>query len=192
MKGIDPGQVVHFTRQKDGLLALEGKFPRGCRWVYSQYRMEGRSWMPKIWTMAPQHVKQIVKLLDSPGPFAYDDYRFIPVQISDDPKRAERLAKLKARPKEPKEKHESELALLVRDKLIDTPAHLVAIFHGKKLRAKITASGVVIFAKASYSSLSMAGAAAKASVIGKAATTNGWTFWSLKTADGSVPLPRAK
>jgi len=85
------------------------------------------------------------------------------------------------------------IADLIRAGLIRPPIDLERKYKGTLLRAKITKDGNVTFNSKTYGSSSLAGGAARATVIGlkaggKLPSTNGWTFWHIKSASGK-PAP---
>lgn len=70
------------------------------------------------------------------------------------------------------------------------PRALTAPYRGTTLSARLEKNGTVSFAGESYTSLSQAGGAARASVIGlrkggKLPATGGWTFWRYRAPDGT-------
>lgn len=74
------------------------------------------------------------------------------------------------------------LADLIRAGIIEPPLDIERDYKGKHLSALIQANGTVVFAGASYDSLSTAGGMARKSVLGPSGKrpypqTNGWTFW---------------
>lgn len=98
------------------------------------------------------------------------------------------------KPKKPRasgERSEVTLLDLIRVGLIDAPVELQRAYKGKQLRARIEADGRVSFQGQTVDSISMAGAIARASVIGKGPkgtlpATNGWTFWKLTDSSGKT------
>lgn len=81
------------------------------------------------------------------------------------------------------------LADLIAAGLIRPPLALAKRYLGKDLTAKVLAGGRVEFDGTPYTSLSIAGNVARASVAGpkpdgKKFATNGWEFWRYKDADG--------
>ncbi|MGI8686990.1 MAG: hypothetical protein ACR2M3_00280 [Thermomicrobiales bacterium] len=77
---------------------------------------------------------------------------------------------------------------LIQSGVIKPPAPLEKRYKNRLLVAQIEINGTVTFEGASYDSLSMAGRAARISIIGsgKAANTNGWSFWKFKDSDGQL------
>lgn len=79
---------------------------------------------------------------------------------------------------------------LIRAGLMRTPFKLVVRYRGRDLEAVIQKDGTVACLGQSFASLSTAGAAARASVIGPRPdgshpATNGWLFWKCTMPDGS-------
>jgi predicted type IV restriction endonuclease len=72
---------------------------------------------------------------------------------------------------------------LIQAGLLRAPARLVREYKGKTLHAVIEHDGRVRFADEHFDSISQAGGAARATVIGRKAgkvpATNGWTFWNI-------------
>jgi hypothetical protein len=82
------------------------------------------------------------------------------------------------------------LGQLVDVGLVRLPLDIEHKYKGTLLRARIEAVDRIIFAGATYDSLSIAGGMGRLSVVGPTPghpypPTNGWTFWEYLTADGS-------
>jgi hypothetical protein len=77
---------------------------------------------------------------------------------------------------------------LVAAGLLRPPVDLYRRYKGHDLTARIDRDGRVSFGGAMYASLSMAGQAARRSVIGQnqRAQTNGWTFWRFRDENGEL------
>jgi len=78
---------------------------------------------------------------------------------------------------------------LIQAGLLHPPVELERAYKGKRLRARIEADGRVTCLGQTVDTVSMAGAVARASVIGKRPNgglpaTNGWTFWRLTDTAG--------
>lgn len=67
---------------------------------------------------------------------------------------------------------------------VKTPLPLFSTYMDKEVRATLHPSGKIEFGGETFENCSAAGAAAKASVSGKAKSTNGWVFWLYKDRDG--------
>jgi hypothetical protein len=71
---------------------------------------------------------------------------------------------------------------------VSKPMILKARFKGKTVRARVSKAGYITFAGKTYTSPSLAGAAAV-----KRKTCNGWSFWKFERAPGDwVPLAKLK
>lgn len=83
---------------------------------------------------------------------------------------------------------EVSLRRLIDAGLIQPPMHLERSYKGQRLAARVDANGTVTFGETTFSSLSMAGRAARISVAGLSITanTNGWSFWKFKDADNKL------
>ena len=81
---------------------------------------------------------------------------------------------------------------LIQAGILNAPAQLIREFKGKTLGATIERDGRVRFADTHYDSISLAGGAARATVIGmkagKVPATNGWTFWNVALPNGQARL----
>lgn len=77
---------------------------------------------------------------------------------------------------------------LIETGFIEPPMQLEKPYKDHRLIARIEMNGTVTFEGKTYNSLSMAGKAARISVIGPgiAGNTNGWAFWRFKDADGKM------
>jgi hypothetical protein len=80
---------------------------------------------------------------------------------------------------------------LARAGLLTLPVTIEARYKGRELSARIETDGQVWFEGSRYASLSTAAAVARGSVIGRRADgrmppTNGWSFWRIRSADGSL------
>lgn len=87
------------------------------------------------------------------------------------------------------------LSDLLSAKLLAPPVTLTRRYKGRTLSATIESDGRVTCLGRHYTSLSLAGAAARASVVGvgqdgKPPATNGWAFWTL-IGPGGKPVPVA-
>lgn len=81
------------------------------------------------------------------------------------------------------------ISLLMQRGFLEAGSELAADYQGKSLTAKIIADGKVEFRGAKYASVSAAGAAAKQSVSGQFAATDGWSFWRVRDVAGQlVPI----
>lgn len=71
---------------------------------------------------------------------------------------------------------------LIDARLVNPPMQLEKLYREQLLTARIETNATVTFNGKAYTSLSMAGKAARISVIGAgiAANTNGWSFWRFK------------
>jgi predicted type IV restriction endonuclease len=77
--------------------------------------------------------------------------------------------------------------------LLHAPTELEREYKGKVLKARIEKDGRVTFDRETHHSPSLAGAMARASVIGrktggKLPATNGWTFWMTKDGSGQLVM----
>jgi hypothetical protein len=75
--------------------------------------------------------------------------------------------------------------------LITPPLELEKTYLKQLLRARLEADGRVTYAGETYSSLSIAGGVARASIVGtpsgrKYLQTNGWIFWQFRDKDGQL------
>jgi hypothetical protein len=82
------------------------------------------------------------------------------------------------------------LGQLVDVGLVRLPLDIEHEYKGTLLRARVEAVDRIVFAGATYDSLSIAGGMGRLSVVGPTPghpypPTNGWTFWEYLTADGS-------
>ena len=120
--------------------------------------------------------------------------RTAPVQEPPKPPRAESSAADASSPKDFGEGtpwRNVTLAQLIGAGLVSLPFDIEHRFKGTQLTARIEDSDRISFAGAVHDSLSMAGAAARASVSGPPPgrpywQTNGWTFWQYRHADGTL------
>ena len=171
----------------------EDELPAHCRSVHFQWLDGDGVWQP-TGAKPVYDRKECVKMVDRAireGPCKYTWYRLIPATINgaDDPQRRGRLERLKAA-RAPREKKESELALLIRDGGVKTPLQVEAEFKKKNLKATICDDGTIEFGGKKYTSLSAAGSAAKESIEGRPMSTNGFTFWMMRQGKKLIPLPR--
>lgn len=83
---------------------------------------------------------------------------------------------------------EVKLGDLIEAGIIKSPVRLERLYKGQLLLAEVGMDGTVAFNREVFNSLSMAGRAARVSVIGPAhpANTNGWTFWKFRDSDGQL------
>jgi hypothetical protein len=81
---------------------------------------------------------------------------------------------------------EISLHTLIEAGIIHPPMQLEKPYKGHQLIAQIERNGTVTFGGKSFNSPSMAGKAARISIIGPgiAGNTNGWAFWRFKDSDG--------
>lgn len=89
------------------------------------------------------------------------------------------------------EPDEVRLADLISARIVAAPLELTRTYKGQTLTARIEADGTVSCLGKRHPSLSGAGAAARASVIGKRPdgsdpATNGWGFWRFRDANGRM------
>lgn len=75
---------------------------------------------------------------------------------------------------------------LIRGGLLQPPLEIERSYKGKRLVARIETDGSVSFGGSIYSSLSVAGSAARETVVGRPMNTNGWDFWRFRGADGQL------
>jgi len=85
------------------------------------------------------------------------------------------------------------IADLIGAGLLHAPSELEREYKGKFLKARIEKDGRVTFDLDTHNSPSLAGGAARASVIGRKAggklpATNGWTFWLTKDESGKLVM----
>lgn len=85
------------------------------------------------------------------------------------------------------------LQQLIDAGILRAPVELHCHYKGKDLSARIEDDGSVDFRGVKYKSLSVAGGAARETIIGPRAgggapSTNGWTFWKFFDADGEARL----
>ena len=83
---------------------------------------------------------------------------------------------------------------LIEAGLIRPPLKLTRTYKGVALEAVVLPDGRVRFAGEDYDTLSAAGAAARATIIGRQKdgslpATNGWEFWRIERAGGNVETP---
>jgi len=89
------------------------------------------------------------------------------------------------------ERAEVTLQNLIEARLLHPPVQLERAYKGKHLTARINADGTVTCQGKSYTSLSIAGGMARATVVGMRdnggpPSTNGWTFWKMRNAAGEL------
>jgi len=86
------------------------------------------------------------------------------------------------------ERAEVSLKDLIEAGLLRPPVALEKEYKGATLKARIEAEDRVTFQGTVYDSLSAAGGAARASVLGtkEHPHTNGWTFWKMRGPDGEL------
>jgi predicted type IV restriction endonuclease len=89
------------------------------------------------------------------------------------------------------ERAEVTLLNLIEAGLLHPPVPLERAYKGKHLTARINADGTVTCQGKSYTSLSIAGGMARATVVGMRdnggpPSTNGWTFWKMRNAKGDL------
>lgn len=107
---------------------------------------------------------------------------------------AKAAGKKPAKPKKPPVSTGVTLSDVLAAKLLTPPVTLTRRYKGRSLSATIESDGSVTCLGKHYTSLSLAGAAARASVVGlrqdgKPPATNGWKFWRVTGSGGkSVPL----
>ena len=81
---------------------------------------------------------------------------------------------------------EISLQKLIEAGIIHPPMQLEKPYKGHQLIARVETNGTVTFGGTCFHSPSMAGKAARISIIGPgiAGNTNGWVFWRFKDSDG--------
>ena len=89
------------------------------------------------------------------------------------------------------ERAEVTLLNLIEAGLLHPPVPLERAYKGKNLTARINTDGTVTCQGKSYTSLSIAGGMARATVVGMRdnggpPSTNGWTFWKMRNAKGEL------
>ncbi len=82
---------------------------------------------------------------------------------------------------------------LIASGAIRPPLDVETAYKGHHLTARVEADGTVTWNGTAYDSLSMAGAMARKSIVGKLSgrdfpPTNGWTFWRFRDADGALAV----
>lgn len=82
------------------------------------------------------------------------------------------------------EQRDTSLKSLIERGILKPPVSLFADYKGTRLTATLLADGSIEFGGESFDSPSTAGSAARATVLGRRAATNGWTFWSYTDAEG--------
>lgn len=88
---------------------------------------------------------------------------------------------------------EVTLLHLIQAGLLRAPSKLVRHYQGQDLEARLLADGNIEFRGKTFSSSSLAGSAARATVTGlredgSMRATNGWKFWKCKGTDGQLVL----
>jgi len=118
----------------------------------------------------------------------------------DFPLAAEEILRKTSTPKAPRpprqgsgERPEVALKDLIDAGLLRPPVALERDYKGKRLSARIEPDGGVTCLGKRYDSLSLAGAMARASVVGMRdhggpPSTNGWTFWKMRAESGGLVL----
>ncbi|NIA13652.1 MAG: DUF2924 domain-containing protein [Nitrospiraceae bacterium] len=81
---------------------------------------------------------------------------------------------------------EATLAEIIGCGLLSAPCQLFREYKGQTFEATVLADGTVEFQGTKYATCSAAGNAARAVVTGRKMSTNGWTFWRFRDADGKV------
>jgi hypothetical protein len=90
------------------------------------------------------------------------------------------------------------LSALIEAGCLSPPVKLTCRYKGRDLEARIVKAGDVECLGERYQSLSLAGGAARASIIGRRPDgglppTNGWAFWRVRAADGKLrPIDHAR
>ena len=79
-----------------------------------------------------------------------------------------------------------ELLDLIQRGVLKPPLRLFADYKDQKFEATLQADGSITFENQKYSSASKAASAARAKVLGREASTNGWEFWCFTDCDGNA------